>query len=385
MKILFLVYHGLSSSSGITKKIIAQIDGLTSSGNDVSLCYYTPISDGRRVWKVNDKIIKDYGRGKWAKIRSRMELGCIVDYCTKNAIEVVYVRSFHNANPITINLFRQLRKHGITILMEIPTYPYDHEYKDHSRMWKMALCLDKLYRHKLASCCHSIITFTDHKTIFGQKTIRISNGIDLKQFQLRRDRKKVILGKHRAMHIIMVAEIHYWHGVDRLLKGVGEYLKHNPAIDLVIHIVGPLDACILNGTEEYEGIKPIIARYGIARNVELHGALFGNQLDEVFDMCDFAIGSLARHRSGITTIKTLKNREYAARGFQFAYSETDTDFDSAPYVFKVPADESLVNMEQIVRFYLENDVEPEDIRRSISHLTWERQMQTVINECVNAR
>lgn len=39
------------------------------------------------------------------------------------------------------------------------------------------------------------------------------------------------------------------------------------------------------------------------------------ELDELFNEADFAIGSLARHRSGIDKIKTLKNREYAAREY----------------------------------------------------------------------
>ena len=58
------------------------------------------------------------------------------------------------------------------------------------------------------------------------------------------------------------------------------------------------------------------------------------ELDELFNEADFAIGSLARHRSGIDKIKTLKNREYAARGIPFAYSETDGDFDKMPYILK---------------------------------------------------
>ena len=77
----------------------------------------------------------------------------------------------------------------------------------------------------------------------------------------------------------------------------------------------------------------------------------GEELDEVFDECDFGIGSLGRHRVGIDDIKTLKNREYAARGIPFVYSETDTDFDRQSYVLKVPADESFIKIEDIIRFY----------------------------------
>ena len=64
----------------------------------------------------------------------------------------------------------------------------------------------------------------------------------------------------------------------------------------------------------------------------------GEELDELFEQADMGIGSLARHRSGITHIKTLKNREYAARGLPFIYSEMDSDFEGKPYILKAKAD-----------------------------------------------
>lgn len=94
---------------------------------------------------------------------------------------------------------------------------------------------------------------------------------------------------------------------------------------------------------------------------------------------DFAIGSLARHRSGIDKIKTLKNREYAARGISFAYSETDEDFDKMPYILKVPANESPIDIHRLIRFYMELDLSPRKIRDSIKNLSWKEQMMKVIN------
>lgn len=103
------------------------------------------------------------------------------------------------------------------------------------------------------------------------------------------------------------------------------------------------------------------------------------ELDELFNEADFAIGSLARHRSGIDKIKTLKNREYAARGIPFAYSETDEDFDKMPYILKVPADESPIDIHRLIRFYMELDLSPRKIRDSIKNLSWKEQMMKVIN------
>jgi hypothetical protein len=51
----------------------------------------------------------------------------------------------------------------------------------------------------------------------------------------------------------------------------------------------------------------------------------------------------------------LKAREYLARGIPFIYGYNDTDLenekDIAEFVYKVPANDSTINMEQIISFY----------------------------------
>ena len=96
--------------------------------------------------------------------------------------------------------------------------------------------------------------------------------------------------------------------------------------------------------------------------------------------CQFAIGSLARHRSGITVIKTLKNREYATRGIPFIYSEQDSDFDQQPYVLKAPADESAIDIQQIIDYVDHFQMKPEEIRKTVEHLSWKVQMDAVIRQ-----
>ena len=131
------------------------------------------------------------------------------------------------------------------------------------------------------------------------------------------------------------------------------------------------------------GFAELMEKYGIKDKVIFHGQLFGQELDDVFNQCQFAIGSLARHRSGITVIKTLKNREYATRGIPFIYSEQDSDFDSQPYVLKAPADESPVNIQQIIDFVGSFKLRPEEIRHTVEHLTWKTQMQQVVQHVIN--
>ena len=374
MKILFLVYHGFSDESGISKKIHYQVKGLQQNGHDVHLCYYDFDPRGHRCRYVGNKVIADYGTGALAAIRSRTQLDCIYNYCAVNAIEMVYARSFMNANPILVRLFDKLSKRGIKCITEIPTYPYDSEFKGYPLKYKIPLYIDKLFRKALAKKMEAIVTFSNEETIFGKRTICISNGIDLDSIPIHNPKKQ------NDIHLIAVAEIHYWHGFDRLVAGMGEYYKLNPdARKVFFHVVGWEDdrGTTSNG---YLTVEQTAKKYNIGQYVVNHGKLFGDKLDEVFNQCVFAIGSLGRHRSGITNIKTLKNREYAARGIPFIYSETDNDFEDKPYIIKAPADESPVNIRQIIDFIDTHDVNPTEIRNTVEHLSWRFQMEKVVRE-----
>ena len=374
MKILFLVYHGFSDESGISKKIHYQVKGLRQNGHEVHLCYYDFDPRGHRCRYVGNKVISDYGTGALAAIRSRTQLDCIYNYCAVNAIEMVYARSFMNANPILVRLFHKLTKRGIKCITEIPTYPYDSEFKGYPLKYKIPLYIDKLFRKALAKKMEAIVTFSNEETIFGKRTICISNGIDLDSIPIHNPKKQ------NDIHLIAVAEIHYWHGFDRLVAGMGEYYKLNPdARKVFFHVVGWEDdrGTTSNG---YLTVEQTAKKYNIGQYVVNHGKLFGDKLDEVFNQCVFAIGSLGRHRSGITNIKTLKNREYAARGIPFIYSETDNDFEDKPYIIKAPADESPVNIRQIIDFIDTHDVNPTEIRNTVEHLSWRFQMEKVVRE-----
>ena len=376
MKILFLIYHGFSEHSGISKKIHYQIKGLRENGHEVHVCTYYIREDGHRVRMVDDDIvIQDFGCGRWAAIKQRFSFKKLTNYVIEHGFEFVYARSFHNANWATVKMFKRFKEQGIPSVMEIPTYPYDQEYTSVAS-WeeKIKLTLDRWYRKKLATQVNAIVTFTNDKEIFGQRTICISNGIDYDHIPMQQKSPH----PNNEIHLIGVAEVHYWHGYDRLIAGLGEYYKQKRNKIVYFHIVGGVADSEMHGSTHAPGFHELIVKYGIEKYVIFHGQKFGDELDSLFNQADFAIGSLARHRSGITHIKTLKNREYAARGIPFIYSETDEDFEQKPYIIKAPADESPVCLDEIVDFLENRHFEPENVRRSIGHLTWSEQMKKVV-------
>ena len=366
MKVLFLIFHGFDPNNGISKKITYQLEAFKANGHEAHLCYMDETYGKCRI--VDNQVIVNYGNGIKGKILKRIEFGSIVDYAIRANINFVYIRSNHNANPFTIHMVKRMKQAGMKVVMEIPTYPYDQEYFNKSM--RRQLIQDKLFRHRFAQQLDAIVTFAEEDFIFGQQTIKISNGIDFNSVRLKHEAHH----PDNELHLIGVAEIHRWHGFDRIIKGLADYYATPREMKVYFHVVGYFFSPI-----EEEEITRIIKDNHLEPYIILHGKKHGAELDEIFDQCDFGIGSLGRHRVGITNIKTLKNREYAARGIAFVYSETDTDFDSRPYVMKVAANESAVSIEDIIQFYHQLTVTPQTIRQSIENLSWKNQMKQVID------
>lgn len=369
-KLLFLIFHGFDPNNGISKKISYQADALRACGMDVHLCYMDETTGKKRI--VDNQVIADYGNGFMSKIWKRTEFSSITRYAIANGIEFVYIRSNHNANPFTIHMVKQMKKAGMKVVMEIPTYPYDSEYE--AQGISRQIFQDKLFRKQLARHLDAIVTFSDYEEIFGQRTIRISNGIDFSNVKL----KSTINDTSKELNLIGVAEIHEWHGFDRLVNGLAQYYSKQQEYIVKFHIVG-----YFFSSEVEAAFKKIISDHHMEDYVILYGKKHGEELDRIFDKCDFGVGSLGRHRVGIDKIKTLKNREYAARGIPFIYSETDSDFDNMPYVLKAPADESPIDITAIRDFYNQISLTPEQIRASIAHLSWNHQMKQVLYEACN--
>ena len=372
MKALFLLFHGFEEFNGISKKIRYQVKALKDCGLDVRTCWLDDDRNHKRRM-VDNAVLCDYGTGIKGKIQKRIGLSCIARYVQQEQIEFIYIRYDHNANPWTICLLRKLRQSGARIVMEIPTYPYDLEYKGLPAPYQRILLVDRCFRKRLARYVDYIVTFSDFTTIWNRPTIRISNGIDFEQIKL----KSTVHPAANDIHLIGVATMHPWHGFDRAIAGLaGYYERHpHPHPEVYLHIVG-------QGVPELvQSYRQLVDKHELQNRVIFHGALFGEPLDALFEQSHIGIGSLARHRSGIDKIKTLKNREYAARGIPFVYSETDTDFEHMSYIMKAPPDDTPLNIEALIDFYRSVTLSPAEIRAGMEQtLSWKQQMQQVIDE-----
>lgn len=374
MNVLFLISEGLKDSEGISKKIVAQLKALKNQGMKVAFSYLVADEknqftgryiDGERIDKYSN--IPMISKFEW-----RCKYKNLYHYINQNEIKLVFIRYIHFGNPFFISFLKKLKKNGIKVLLEIPTYPYDHEYKNLKFGSKIVLLIEKVSRRKFKNYVTRIITLTPHSTIFGVPAILISNGIDPGSINIIQNKRS-----DNDIHLIGVATMAFWHGYDRVIEGLHNYYSNEERDrkKIYFHIVGD--------TFNRESIlyKELVKKYNLSNYIVFHGRKSGEELDSLFNIADIAVGSIGGHRISVNNIKALKNREYCARGIPFFYSETDEDFENQDFTFKVPPDDSPVRIEKIVDFVNSTKFDPVEIRNyAIENLTWDRQFEKIIQD-----
>lgn len=369
MKVLFIVYCELKSGVGISKKIKAQNQALINNGLKSDIHHWGILPNGHRVSYINDFVYKDYGNGFIGKLKVRLCRMNIVDYIIKNQITHVYIRYEFFADYLFLLLLKKITKNGVYVILEVPTYPYDNELNRTNILNRIFFIIEKKCREKMHNYVRKIVTYSNNDVIFHIPTVRISNGIDFNTIPSRVGENKV----ERKITLIGVANMAFWHGYDRLIKGISKYLQQGGEFLIHFNIVG-------EGDEVYRNqLRQLVKDLSLENIVSFYDNTDGNDLTKLFEDSNVAIGSLARHRSGIYQLKTLKNVEYAARGIPFIYSEKDDNFDHMEYILKVSADESPIDIEKVISFYFSQEWNSNSIRASVENtLSWTKQMEKVI-------
>lgn len=257
--------------------------------------------------------------------------------------DVLYFRRIEPSVKLLLKL-RELKKTNkkIRLIMEIPTYPFSGEST-------AKLPIKRRVSYTIGNCL--LRFFLDRIVLIGQEhpiphlygvpVIHAKNGVDYEEISLRTNTKK-----ENEIHMIAVSGCYFWHGYDRLIKGLANYYAEE-AVDCQVyfHLVGE-GKCLA----EY---KQLAQEGGLLdKYVFFHGRLVGQELDEVYNMCDVAIDCLGCHRKQLYYVSSLKVREYAAKGLPMVTS-TIVDINCkelSEYILELSPDETDIDVERIIRF-----------------------------------
>ena len=365
MKILYLNFVP-SYELGVLKKMEFQKKSLEKYGINV---FSTSIKKDTFYFD-NDKIFvfkegKNIKNKILRKLQQILILKKIVNLIKINKINVLYFR-YELTEIQHLYFFRYLKKIlDLKIIIEIPTYPYDKEYTKLS----YKILSDKILRKYNKKYVDRIVTFSSDNEIFGIKTIKINNGIDINQISIINRLKKQ---ENSEINFITVARIAFWHGIDRFILSMAEYYKTNPKEIIKFHIIGD------GGKEIVKELKKLVKDNNLEDYVIFYGYKSGKELDNIYNQIDIAIGSLGIHRLKLEEVQPLKNREYCAKGLPFIISFRDPCFDNKEFVYKVSDDENLFDIKDAIKWYKNLKILPEEIREYSKQFTWDIQVGKVV-------
>lgn len=319
---------------GVKKKIKGQIEVFKTAFETVYYCFvenrkliiYDSEDNPVKEIEPNTHLIRKIGdKSSYYKE--------ILDFLKKSKIEGVYIR-YKLSCPYFIAFLKECNNINIKVVLEIPTYPYDKEITS-----MKTKCLDKIWSKSLKKHVDRIVTFSNHETIFGVKTIKTSNGIDLRSIKVRKPSEN-----KESLWLLGVANVSKWHGYDRVILGLEKYYQKKRTIEIFFTVVGM--------GEEIENLKKLVDNKGLNKYVHFKGYLAGENLDIEFNNNEIGIVSLGIHRIGLDSVSTLKSKEYWARGLPMvkSYKDNDIDFYIKEAVLNVPANDEPLDMEDIIAF-----------------------------------
>lgn len=326
MKLLYIsIYKSYKKNKelGVAKKIELEIKQFRKAGIDIKAVDYRP------------KVVSFAG----VQFFSAAKCESVPDL---DRYDAVYIR-FASVSLSLIQFIRKYKRQRPNgkVLLEIPTYPYKDEMcSQRGRLYYAATQLGMFALHFYLD--RFVLISSGYASLMNVPAINIRNFTDYDAIAVRKPDEST-----DAINIVCVASFNNWHGYDRLIEGLKEYLRLPEHEKVMLHMVGDLKK--VQGI----GLSQLVREYGLGQNVIFHGVLTGKKLDAVYDMCDLACGSFGLHRIGLDFASSLKTREYAAKGIPLLVSSglDMEDSDTERYICHFPPDESPIDFEKLVCFY----------------------------------
>lgn len=372
---------------GVARKLLFQCDALGSVGCNDKMYLASFFSDD--YYAVRSK---GYNKEIRFKNKESKQLNLFQIYpqlpvvCKELGIQAVYFRVM-SLSWVTDNLFSELKRQRIKIIIEIPTYPFWKEkwmgVSDCIKKSKVLRGIERgganvvywIYTHKLKKYTAAIVTFSNIEKLWGIKVIGIANGY---HFEIP-EKAKILKGPSDELNLLIVASIRDNHGVDRVLQGLSDYYGSRGTRKIVFNIVGDGDAI--------PSLRELVNKLPKAKNhVIFHGFKSGSELDAIYELSDIGVSALGFHRLGVAYCSPLKSKEYFAKGLPIAGTTAEKDIlssDCREFFFASSEDDKPLEIEKLIEFY--DDLKSKGItsidiiQTASKYFDWRRIMEPIYN------
>lgn len=142
--------------------------------------------------------------------------------------------------------------------------------------------------------------------------------------------------------IVGVAANSYYHGYERVIRGMFNYLEGPSGTAIQLQLVGPERA--------FRSEINLASRLGLGPNaIDFIGPLPRGALVERLQAADAALGVLAAHRTGLVSGSPLRHRLYLELNVPWISSLRDVGLaDDVTWIFQVPRDETPIDLREVI-------------------------------------
>jgi hypothetical protein len=354
MKLIYLYFGGTVKPTSVQQKVTCQIREMNANGIDAHGWY---LSEANTDTMLEEKIHLKSLRRPLAAPRffpgqkaADDHVGQVIEQLEKTEFDMLFIR---HATPGK-NYFRLLRRFADKTVLYIPSNVIPENYhirrasEAHSaasavfgwvEYFYYSFFLNRYLFLTILPRIKATVAFTPEfarilrsKAMGRGKYIYNRDGTDSRSIRLR----KPSAGSDAVYRMIFLkgsATMQPWSGIERLARSIAA----RPDLKVELYITGNVfDA------KKYD--HPF---------VKLTGPLPGDQLDALIDRMDAGVSNLANYMIGFNETTNLKSREYFSRGLPFIQGNTMPDVegtDGAAYYLRVPNDNSLIDMDAVIRF-----------------------------------
>jgi glycosyltransferase involved in cell wall biosynthesis len=362
--LIFPIYSDVEAESSVNKKNKGIVQAFRKL--DVSI---DVISCSSKGCFLNDELVYAYSTNKYLRWFQNRHWQYLIlgNKIRWEEYQFMWIR-MGLLNISKLIFFNKLRRRGeVKVILEYGAFPF---YKELKGAIVLGIPFDYIFRAYLHRYVAYAVTYCGQKSILRIPVIPIGNGIDIDAISKIEKEKN----DDKIFRILSVSTLQYWHGIDRVLKGIA--MLKNSGIKTHLNIIG--------WGPELENLKKLVKELEIEDSIQFSGYVVGQALDDAFTKADFAAGTLGMHRKNLKNDSSLKNREYCARGIPFFLSAHDADFPATfPYVKYISPDDGAVDIKELLDFYNKLKSNHSDYGEvmqeyAVDNLSWESKIKIVL-------
>lgn len=365
-------YYIERNDIGTTIKIKNEIQALRQMGYAVTYTAY--VSNGVVIFDNSDKIVA-FEKYKFSnsKLRSLTRKDNLIsisrNYLRSNVFNFFLLRINYFSKSY-MKMLKEMKAQGASVMMESLSYfpGISYSFFKAPKLYAVANSL-KRNQKQLINYIDLMLTegYIDH--YYGIPCIEFGMGVNVENFK-----PHCYCGDIDALNMIMVGCTSVYHGTDRILASLKDYLD-DPSVNskVYLHLVGD----VLKNDKVYIKVNRL------ENHVIQYGRQFGTNLEAIYDKCNVALGPLSQHRMQKKDTG-LKTKEYFAKGIPYVYSGDEPCIQNGyQYIYEISNDESLINIRDVWNFYngIRNaNIVTEMRATAVEIFDWRNQFKKVFNK-----